>query len=130
MSGSKNCVTWGRVSSSARQQAWADAASDCAYAFASIGSKRSELDKYLKANTSKEWTHSLQRQGRYWYGCIATMRESSLQPLMKATDSIADEHALLSQIFWGKRGDGSDERVVGILPNRLCHAALGSANQG
>lgn len=30
------------------------------------------LDRYLKANTVKRRTHSLYRQGRYWYSCLPT----------------------------------------------------------
>ena len=62
-------------------------------------SERSGLDKYLKANTSKQRTHSLYRQGLYWYGCIATMRQSWLRSLMECYDNIVREHALFSQIF-------------------------------
>ena len=56
-------------------------------------SERRGLDDHLKVNTSKQRTHSLYRQGLYWYGCIATMRESLLRPLMESYDSIAREHA-------------------------------------
>jgi hypothetical protein len=57
------------------------------------------LDRKLKANTAKKRTHSLFRQGSYWYGCIATMREEWLRPLMNAYDRIVREHAFFADIF-------------------------------
>jgi hypothetical protein len=62
-------------------------------------SERSELDKYLKVNTVKRRTHSLFRQGSYWYGCIPTMREDWFRRLMKAFDEVLAEHASMSQIL-------------------------------
>lgn len=56
-------------------------------------SEESGLDRKLKVNTVKHRTHSLFRQGAYWYGCIATMREEWLRPLMIAFDRIVREHA-------------------------------------
>jgi hypothetical protein len=35
-------------------------------------------------NTVKRRTHSLYRQGLYWYDCIPTMREDWLRPLTSA----------------------------------------------
>jgi len=57
------------------------------------------LDSYLKANIVKRRTHSLYRQGLYWYHCIATMREEWLVPLMRAFDRIVREHAFFGQVF-------------------------------
>ena len=57
------------------------------------------LDRFLKVNTVKRRTHSLFRQGAYWYDCIPTMREEWLRPLMIAFDRIVREHAVLSEIF-------------------------------
>jgi hypothetical protein len=34
------------------------------------------LDRPLKVNTVKRRTHSLFRQGCYWYMCLLTMREA------------------------------------------------------
>jgi hypothetical protein len=62
-------------------------------------SEEAELDKYLKVNTVKKRTHSLYRQGLYWYDCIPTMREDWLRPLMAAFDRIVREQAVFREIF-------------------------------
>jgi len=62
-------------------------------------SEEAGLDRYLKANTVKHRTHSLYRQGLYWYDCIPTMREDWLVPLMTAFDRIVREHAVFREIF-------------------------------
>jgi hypothetical protein len=36
------------------------------------------FDRLLKVNTAKKRTHSLFRQGSYWYRAISAMRESRL----------------------------------------------------
>jgi hypothetical protein len=61
--------------------------------------EESGLDAFLKANTVKRRTHSLYRQGLYWYHCIPTMREEWLLPLMRAFDRIVREHTFFSQVF-------------------------------
>ena len=55
------------------------------------------LDRKLKANTVKRRSHSLFRQGSYWYQCIPTMREEWLRPLMEAFGRLILNH----QIFRG-----------------------------
>jgi len=65
-------------------------------------SEESGLDRYLKVNTVKRRTHSLYRQGLYWYNCIPTMREEWLRLLMAAFDRIVREHAFFSHFFAGK----------------------------
>lgn len=62
-------------------------------------SEESGPDNYLKVNTSKKRTHSLYRQGLYWYSCIPTMREEWLTRLMVAFDRIVREHSFFSQFF-------------------------------
>lgn len=57
------------------------------------------LDKKLKVSTTKKRTHSLLRQGQYWYGAIATMPEEWLKPLMEAYGRLLSGHANLSQIL-------------------------------
>lgn len=57
------------------------------------------LDRHLKANTVKRRTHSLYRQGAYWYGCIATMREEWFRPLVRTLDRIVRENAFLASFF-------------------------------
>lgn len=54
-------------------------------------SERSGLDAYLRANTVKRRTHSLFRQGTYWYGCIPTMRDDWFDRLMAAYVEILQE---------------------------------------
>ena len=62
-------------------------------------SERSGLDAYLKANTVKRRTHSLYRQGTYWYGCIPTMRDDWFERLITAFDEILEEHANMREIL-------------------------------
>jgi Transposase DDE domain len=62
-------------------------------------SEEAGLDKYLKVNTVKRRTHSLYRQGLYWYDCIPTMREDWLRPLMAAFDRIVREQAVLHEVL-------------------------------
>ena len=57
------------------------------------------LDRALKANTVKRRTHSLFRQGSYWYGAISNMREEWLHPLMEAFDRIVSRHAFFTEVF-------------------------------
>jgi hypothetical protein len=59
----------------------------------------SGLDKYLKVNTVNRRTHSLFRQGSYWYGRIATMREEWLVPLMKAFSQVLAEQAEMPRLL-------------------------------
>jgi hypothetical protein len=65
------------------------------------------LDKKLKANTAKYRTHSLFRQGSYWYGRIATMREEWVRPLIEAYDRIVRAHEFFSEIFGILGGDAT-----------------------
>jgi hypothetical protein len=62
-------------------------------------SEESGLDAYLKANTAKKRTHSLYRQGRYWYGCLPTMRDEWFERLVTAFDRILREHEFFSLFF-------------------------------
>jgi hypothetical protein len=62
-------------------------------------SEASGLDRYLKVNTSKKRTHSLFRQGLYWYECIPTMREEWLRRLMDAFDRIVREQRFFREVF-------------------------------
>ena len=57
------------------------------------------LDRILRANTVKRRTHSLYRQGRYWYDCIPTMRIEWFRPLIEAYDRIIREHQVFTEIF-------------------------------
>lgn len=62
-------------------------------------SEATGMDAYLKANTVKRRTHSLFRQGSYWYECIPTMRDDWLRSLMTAFDKIVREHAVFREAF-------------------------------
>jgi Transposase DDE domain len=57
------------------------------------------MDAYLKANTVKRRTHSLFRQGSYWYRAIPTMRDDWLRKLMSAFDKVVREHAIFREAF-------------------------------
>lgn len=62
-------------------------------------SEASGLDRYLKVNTVKKRTHSLLRQGLYWYGCLPTMREEWLRRLMTAYETIIRENSFFGSFF-------------------------------
>ena len=62
-------------------------------------SEKTGMDAYLKVNTVKKRTHSLFRQGTYWYGAIPDMRDDWLQNLMTAFDEIVREHAVFSEVY-------------------------------
>ena len=57
------------------------------------------LDRALKANTSPKRTHSLFRQGSYWYGALPTMREDWFRDLMAAFDRIVANQPLFADIL-------------------------------
>jgi len=61
--------------------------------------ERAGLDRYLKVNTVKRRTHSLYRQGLYWYGAIPETRDEWLVPLMQAYEEIIREHQALCEIL-------------------------------
>ena len=64
-----------------------------------MGSTPIGFDRKLRANTVKRRTHSLFRQGLYWYECIPTMRLDWLRPLMEAFDAIVAQHAVFRAAF-------------------------------
>ena len=61
--------------------------------------ERTGLDQRLKANTSKKRTHSLFRQGMFWFSAIPTMRDEWFEPLMAAFEEILREQRQLTGIF-------------------------------
>ena len=62
-------------------------------------SEATGMDSYLKVNTVKRRTHSLYRQGCYWYSCLPNMREDWLRSLMDAFDRIVRQHAIFREAF-------------------------------
>jgi len=62
-------------------------------------SEESGLDAYLKVNTVKKRTHSLYRQGLYWYSCLPDMRDEWFERLITAFDQIVREHEFFSLFF-------------------------------
>ena len=57
------------------------------------------LDRKLKANTVQRRTHSLFRQGLYWFQCIPTMREDWLRPLMEAFGRLVAQQPIFKGVF-------------------------------
>jgi Transposase DDE domain len=62
-------------------------------------SEAAGLDRYLKANTSKKRTHSLFRQGSYWYSALPSLPEKRLRPLMEAFGKIVAGHAICRDVL-------------------------------
>lgn len=62
-------------------------------------SEASGLDRLLKANTVKKRTHSLFRQGSYWYAAIPTLRDDRLLPLMEAFGKIVADHQVSRELL-------------------------------
>jgi hypothetical protein len=57
------------------------------------------LDRTMKANTVKRRTHSLFRQGCFWYASIPAMPQPRLELLMRSFHRILAQHAVFQQIF-------------------------------
>jgi hypothetical protein len=57
------------------------------------------LDRMLKANTVKRRTHSLFRQGCYWYGAIPAMPRDRLSRLVRAFGALVAEQPVFSTVF-------------------------------
>jgi hypothetical protein len=62
-------------------------------------SEETGLDRTLKVNTSKKRTHSLFRQGLYWYQAMPNMRDDWFERLMTAFDRIVANHRVFREIF-------------------------------
>lgn len=62
-------------------------------------SEAAGLDRYLKVNTAKKRTHSLFRQGAYWYSALPNLREERLRPLMEAFGKIVSEHEVSREML-------------------------------
>ena len=62
-------------------------------------SEAAGLDRYLKVNTVKRRTHSLFRQGSYWYSALPNLREERLRPLMEAFGKIVSEHEVSRDVL-------------------------------
>lgn len=62
-------------------------------------SERIGFDRKLKANTTSKRSHSLYRQGHYWYHAIPDMREEWLDELMTAFDDVVREHEVFRTAF-------------------------------
>jgi hypothetical protein len=57
------------------------------------------MDRLLKVNTVKRRTHSLFRQGSYWYAALPNMRDAWFKPLMERFAQLLDEQSLFREIF-------------------------------
>lgn len=57
------------------------------------------MDRLLKANTVKKRTHSLYRQGLYYYNAIPKMREARLIPLAEKFAEFVRAQAICVEIF-------------------------------
>lgn len=57
------------------------------------------LDRKLKANTVKRRTHSLFRQGCFWYSAIPTMRREWLVPLMEAFGRLVAQQRVFADVL-------------------------------
>jgi hypothetical protein len=66
------------------------------------------LDKKLKVNTVAKRTHSLFRQGSYWYSRIPTMRDEWLRPLMEAFDRLLRADAFFGPLLLTSRPKQGD----------------------
>jgi len=56
-------------------------------------------DRLMKANTVKTRTHSLFRQGSYWFTRIPNMAVEKLAPLLAALERQIAKHAVFKQLF-------------------------------
>jgi hypothetical protein len=70
-------------------------------------SEASGLDRVLNANTVKKRTHSLFRQGSYWYLALPNLGEDRLRPLMEAFGKIVAAYEVSRELLGFIRGDAS-----------------------
>ena len=56
-------------------------------------------DRMMKANTVKRRTHSLFRQGCFYYDCIPAMRDERLELLMTEFQRQLAEHSVFGELF-------------------------------
>ncbi len=56
-------------------------------------------DRRMKANTSKERTHSLLNQGLFYFDCLPGMRHERARPLMAKFDELLRQHATFREVF-------------------------------
>jgi hypothetical protein len=61
--------------------------------------ERIGLDRKLKVNTTAKRTHSLFRQGSFWYRAIPAMHEDRLRTLMAAFVKVLSQHHVFNQLF-------------------------------
>lgn len=57
------------------------------------------LDRTMKANTATRRTHSLFRQGCFWYAAIPKMKAERLEKLMLAFQRRLSQHAIMADVF-------------------------------
>jgi len=57
------------------------------------------LDRYLRANTVKRRTHSLFRQGSYWYWALPNVPDERFRLLMEAFGKIVSNHAVSRELL-------------------------------
>jgi hypothetical protein len=61
--------------------------------------ERSGVDRAMKVNTVKRRTHSLFRQGLYWFQALPNQPDKRAVPLVRAFDEIVREQAALMQLL-------------------------------
>lgn len=58
------------------------------------------MDRRMKANTVKHRTHSLFRQGCYYYSRLSTMKTDELSAFLNAFTALLLERKVLNEILW------------------------------
>ena len=76
----------------------------CALAIALLtllgaASEAAGLDRLLKANTVKTRTHSLFRQGLYWFNALPNAPDKWRRPLLEHFNRILEQHSLCQAVF-------------------------------
>jgi len=56
-------------------------------------------DRRMRANTSKERSHSLLNQGIFYFDCLRAMRDERARPLMAKFDELVRQHATFREVF-------------------------------
>jgi len=57
------------------------------------------MDRRMKANTSKERSHSLLNQGLFYCDCLLNMRDERAGPLMLKFDELVRQQATFREVF-------------------------------
>lgn len=66
-------------------------------------------DKRLRVNTAKKRTHSLFRQGQYWFEALPALSPEKAAPLLAALGPVVQQHELMRRLMLGDTPKGEEK---------------------